>query len=208
MGGPATCISQYATVVSVAAWGLLIEVFIWSLPLPAVWQLKLPRSAKIGLTLIFGLGLFDVGVGIARVVTIFQIDPKDYPWTGVPAIQWLIVEPSIAMVVVCLCVCRPLLEKLLPRVSMPQFLSTGRFRRSSDSLPSGYSRSTHGTPRMNKERNGSGHNSDEAQDKTNLTHKDSNTSTHNMTNEKHQNHITSSAVPSSPASSAHYHQQR
>lgn len=78
------------------------------------WNLQVPRSSKIALTLIFGLGIFDIGVGVGRLVTVLQVDEKDFTWTEVPAIEWLALEPSIAIIVACLCVCRPLLERVLP----------------------------------------------------------------------------------------------
>ena len=87
----------------------------------------MPRSNKVALTLIFGLGIFDIGVGIGRVVTILQVNEEDFTWTQVPALQWLAIEPSIAIVVACMCVCRPLLEKLLP-TSWRQTLTGSRLQ--------------------------------------------------------------------------------
>lgn len=72
------------------------------------------RSSKVALTLIFGLGILDIGVGIGRLVTILKVDNKDPTWSEVPAVQWLAIEPSIAIMVACLIVCRPLMEKLGP----------------------------------------------------------------------------------------------
>lgn len=111
---PGTCLAQVPIVAAVAAWGLAIELAIWMLPIPASWQLQMPRSNKIALTCIFGLGIFDIGVGVARVVTILQVD-QDFTWSEAPALQWLAIEPSIAIVVSCMCVCRPLLDRFLPR---------------------------------------------------------------------------------------------
>ncbi len=75
----------------------------------------MPRSNKIAVTLIFGLGIFDIGVGIGRLVTVLQVQEADFTWTEVPALEWLAIEPSIAIIVACLCVCKPLLDKLLPK---------------------------------------------------------------------------------------------
>ena len=99
---------------AVAGWGLALELAIWSLPIPASWRLQLPLSGKLALTSIFGLGIFDIGVGVARLVTVLQVDEKDPTWSEVPALQWLAIEPSIAIIVACLIVCRPLMEKLRP----------------------------------------------------------------------------------------------
>lgn len=112
---PGTCLAQVPIVAAVAAWGLAIELTLWTLPIPASWTLQMPRSNKIALTCIFGLGIFDIGVGIGRVVTILQVQPADFTWTEAPALQWLAIEPSIAIVVSCMCVCRPLLDRYLPQ---------------------------------------------------------------------------------------------
>ncbi|KAL9634623.1 MAG: hypothetical protein Q9164_003982 [Protoblastenia rupestris] len=112
---PGTCLAQVPIVSTIAAWGLAIEVTIWCLPIPATWALQIPRSAKIAISLIFGLGIFDIGVGVGRLVTVLQVDERDFTWTEAPALQWLAIEPSIAIIVCCACVCRPLMEKILPR---------------------------------------------------------------------------------------------
>lgn len=97
---------------------------------PISWKLQLPRSSKIALTLIFGLGIFDIGVGIGRLVTVLQVDEKDFTWTEVPALEWLAIEPSIAIIIVaCLCVCRPLLEQLLPNRWRQTLASSSRSKR-------------------------------------------------------------------------------
>jgi hypothetical protein len=111
---PGTCLPQIPIVAAVAGWGLAIELAIWSLPIPVSWRLQLPRSSKVALSLIFGLGILDIGVGIGRLVTILQVDEKDPTWSEVPALEWLAIEPSIAIIVACLMVCRPLMEKLGP----------------------------------------------------------------------------------------------
>lgn len=84
----------------------------------------MPRSNKVAVSFIFGLGIFDIGVGVARLVTVLQVDEQDISWTEVPALEWLAIEPSIAITVACMCVCRPLLEKYLVRSWRQTF--TGR----------------------------------------------------------------------------------
>ena len=75
----------------------------------------MPRSSKIAISLVFGLGIFDIGVGIGRLVTVLQVKEDDFTWTEVPALELLAIEPSIAITVACLCVCRPLMDNLMPK---------------------------------------------------------------------------------------------
>lgn len=84
---PGTCLPEIPIVATVAGLGLAIELAIWSLPIPGSWRLQLPRSSIVALTLIFGLGILDIGVGIGRLVTILQVDEKDPTWSEVPALQ-------------------------------------------------------------------------------------------------------------------------
>jgi hypothetical protein len=125
------CLNQVPIVLGVAIWGLVVEVAIWSLPIPMAWSLQMPRRHKIALTLIFGLGILTITSGIVRVITILQVSASDPTWTEIHALQWLAIEPSIAIVVTCMPVCRPLLEKLMPknlRRTLGQSRSSGRSR--------------------------------------------------------------------------------
>lgn len=122
---PGHCLPQVPIVSAVAAWGLAIELAIWALPIPTIWSLQMPRSSKVALTMIFGLGILDIGVGVARLATVLEVNELDFTWSEVPALEWLAIEPSIAILVACLCVCRPLMEKMLPAGWRPIF-SSGR----------------------------------------------------------------------------------
>lgn len=110
-----TCLPEVPVVAALTGWGLAIELAIWSLPIPASWSLQMPLSGKLALASIFGLGILDIGAGVGRLITVLQVDEKDPTWSEVPALQWLAIEPSIAIIVACLIVCRPLMEKLRPR---------------------------------------------------------------------------------------------
>lgn len=83
---PGTCLAQVPIVAAVATWGLAIELAIWTLPIPASWKLQMPRSNKVALTCILGLGMFNIGVGVGRVITILQVD-EDFIWSKAPALQ-------------------------------------------------------------------------------------------------------------------------
>ena len=49
------CTSENGYLVSIAAWGLLIDVAITILPIPMIWNLQQTTRRKIGLSIIFGL---------------------------------------------------------------------------------------------------------------------------------------------------------
>ena len=53
---PRHCFSASTFYVTIAAWGIFIDVIIWVLPHPVVWHLHLCRPYKLAITAIFGLG--------------------------------------------------------------------------------------------------------------------------------------------------------
>ena len=111
---PAHCLNEVAVVGATAAVGLLLEIIIWILPIPMVWSLQMPKFNKIALTGVFALGLVDIAIGVARVISVIQIDLDDPTWSEVEAIEWILIEPSVAITCISLPICRPLLQKLFP----------------------------------------------------------------------------------------------
>lgn len=59
--------------VAIAAWNIINDVLIWSLPILVVWRFQLPHTHKIVLSAVFALGLFDVAAGAFRIVTILGV---------------------------------------------------------------------------------------------------------------------------------------
>ena len=49
------CINETSYLVTIAAWGLLVDVCIAILPFPVIWNLHTSIKRKVGLTIIFGL---------------------------------------------------------------------------------------------------------------------------------------------------------
>nr|RBQ87300.1 hypothetical protein FVER53263_13876 [Fusarium verticillioides] len=77
------------------------------MPLPIVWKLQLPRSQKIYLTGIFGLGTLTLAIGILRVQ---WLDPvTDMTWWNVTAASWSMAEIVSGITCACLPTFKPLL---------------------------------------------------------------------------------------------------
>lgn len=108
------CAGEMPMLAVTATWGLVTELIIWSTPIPMVWNLNTPRSNKIALTAIFAFGFLDIIVGIIRLVTVIIIDFNDASYSETSAVYWIIIEPSISIMVVSLPLCRPLFDKLVP----------------------------------------------------------------------------------------------
>lgn len=60
--------------VVIAAWNIISNVLIWSLPIPVVWRLQLPHTHKIALNAVFTLGLLNVAAGAFRIVTTLGVE--------------------------------------------------------------------------------------------------------------------------------------
>ncbi|KAF5706467.1 integral membrane protein [Fusarium globosum] len=86
------------------------------MPLPIVWKLQLPRSQKIYLTGIFGLGTLTLAIAILRVQ---WLDPvADITWWNVTAALWSMAEIVSGITCACLPTFKPLLAGIknwLPR---------------------------------------------------------------------------------------------
>lgn len=105
---------------TVAAWGVLSDAIIWSLPIPMVLRLHLPLVHRLSLCGVFALGILDIIVSIVRVVSTLKIDFEDFTWSGVSAIEWALVEPGIAILVASSLVLRPVVDKLIHRCKLPR----------------------------------------------------------------------------------------
>lgn len=125
------CADQLPIVLTVSTWSLFLSLMVWSLPVPMVWRLQTTRKRKIALTLLFALGIFDIIVGIVRVVTITRVDFVDFTYSEVPALQWLLVEPAVAILCASLPTIRPLVETVFSEAFFSRLRSLTRRSRSS-----------------------------------------------------------------------------
>ncbi|TVY94017.1 hypothetical protein LAWI1_G000284 [Lachnellula willkommii] len=84
------------------------------LPLPVLAKLQVPRSAKIGTFVAFGVASVGLITAIARFVQ-FILHPiaLDPTYQGTTLFIWLTVGPGIYLMAACLISCRPLLAKVL-----------------------------------------------------------------------------------------------
>ncbi|TAQ89247.1 hypothetical protein B7494_g2458 [Chlorociboria aeruginascens] len=109
------CGNQDGIYVAIAAWAIICDGVMWTLPFPVVWKLQLGLGQKLALSGVFALGIIDIVISILRIVELLRIDFEgDVSFTLIYTSIWSITEPSIAIVVGCAPILRPLLEKLIP----------------------------------------------------------------------------------------------
>lgn len=130
------CINFYALILTEGILTILTDVALLIIPMPLVWNLKIPRRQKLAVSGILLLGGFVCVTSIIRIPTIrslFTLDPpctRPHPPISVPLVphvltpprtgtsytcaQWSIVEADIGIVCACLPTLRPLVRKLIP----------------------------------------------------------------------------------------------
>ncbi|CAF9908946.1 hypothetical protein IMSHALPRED_007544 [Imshaugia aleurites] len=90
-----------------------LDAIILALPMPFVWQLRLPMRRKLALTGVFLLGALSIGAGVTRCVFLFAATTKahtdpDVAYLILPTLYWSIIEASLNIVAACLPTLGPL----------------------------------------------------------------------------------------------------
>ena len=129
------CGNTTAAYVSLGVLDVLLDMAVFSLPVPMLYRLQVARHAKIALLATFGMGLFTIAAGIMRLVAVIQIDYMiNFEEAQVGDAYWCAIESSVGITVACAMTLRPLLDRLLAALShqFPRFFSAQCSRRSGD----------------------------------------------------------------------------
>lgn len=54
---PHTCGDELASLLGIVIYGLVLDLIIFITPMPRIWNLQMPLKQKIGLTLLFAIGM-------------------------------------------------------------------------------------------------------------------------------------------------------
>ncbi|KAF2815341.1 uncharacterized protein BDZ99DRAFT_516074 [Mytilinidion resinicola] len=105
-----TCGNTTVAYVSIGVVDVISDIIIFVLPMPLINGLKMRRSSRLATMAIFTLGLFTVAAGVVRTAMVLhtRFSPNDLEGPTQNLI-WASVEPSVAIIVACLLVIRPLL---------------------------------------------------------------------------------------------------
>ncbi|KAL9630232.1 MAG: hypothetical protein Q9164_006526, partial [Protoblastenia rupestris] len=109
------CIPQEALWIGSSVTSLLTDVAILCLPMPMIWNLRIPMKQKVALAGVFLLGAFVCVTSIIRLTTIDELTLTDPTYTDVPSAIWTPVECSVAVISACLPVMKPLFRTFLDR---------------------------------------------------------------------------------------------
>lgn len=109
------CGNADAAYISIAALDIAGDAMIILLPMPMVWKLNISLSNKLGLSFLFALAFLDIIVAILRIYYLTQLNfNTDFTWDATGTYIWSIIEPSLAVIIACGAVLRPLFEACIP----------------------------------------------------------------------------------------------
>ncbi|KAF2627326.1 hypothetical protein BU25DRAFT_341779 [Macroventuria anomochaeta] len=101
------------------------DICILTVPITNVLQLRLVRTQKIAISLIFMLGSFVCLASMYRIITIARlVKTTDVSWAKSDVFIWSSVEPSIGIISGCLPTLRPLMLQIMQ--SWFNFIPSGR----------------------------------------------------------------------------------
>ncbi|KAF1933178.1 uncharacterized protein M421DRAFT_395133 [Didymella exigua CBS 183.55] len=90
------------------------DICILTVPISSVIQLRLARTQKIAISLIFLLGSFVCFASMYRIITITRlVRTTDISWAKSDVFIWSTVEPSVGIISGCLPTLRPLMLHIL-----------------------------------------------------------------------------------------------
>ncbi|KAF3481394.1 uncharacterized protein GIQ15_04153 [Arthroderma uncinatum] len=97
---------------------ITVDTIMVSMPIYEVLKLKLSHRRKIGVALMFGMGLLLTAVGVVRVIILFQHDVTKNPtYEMAPLNYWSMIECQMAIVCACLPATRAILIHFLPGIA-------------------------------------------------------------------------------------------
>ncbi|KZL78777.1 integral membrane protein [Colletotrichum tofieldiae] len=111
------CIDLLASWYTMAAVNIVADFVMFSLPIPVINSLQLPRRQKRMLLFVFGLGFVTCIISAFRIKTLrVAAQTEDPYWDNVDAATWSFLEVTIGILAACLPTLRPIFVTLLPRL--------------------------------------------------------------------------------------------
>ncbi|TDZ21773.1 Satratoxin biosynthesis SC1 cluster protein 4 [Colletotrichum orbiculare MAFF 240422] len=111
------CVDYLAIWYAMAGVNLAADLAIFSMPIPVISSLQLPRRQKRMLLLVFGLGFFTCVISALRIRTLrVAAKSQDPYWDNVDAATWSFLEITVGILAACLPTLRPIFVTFLPRL--------------------------------------------------------------------------------------------
>ncbi|KAI9710276.1 MAG: hypothetical protein M1820_002770 [Bogoriella megaspora] len=111
------CIDRPAMYEATAAFGVIVDCLIISIPIPMVIHLRMSRSKKAGLILMFVLGSVTVITSFVRLVLLVtEINDVDSTWVAGPINYWVTIEANLLIICASLPTIRQFARTVAPKI--------------------------------------------------------------------------------------------
>ncbi|ROV89608.1 hypothetical protein VPNG_10142 [Cytospora leucostoma] len=113
---PGTCLDQLTIWYVMASINLVTDFIVFSIPLPVINSLQLPRKQKYMLMGVFCLGFFTCIISVYRMQTLREAGRSSDPsWDNTAAAVWSHIELACGVLAASLPTLKPLLAQIFPR---------------------------------------------------------------------------------------------
>ncbi|KAK7536704.1 hypothetical protein IWX49DRAFT_593689 [Phyllosticta citricarpa] len=127
--GSRVCGDIVMAYVALCVINLFTDLVIMFLPVPFIRRLQIDTSTKIGLYVMFALGIAVTIITILRAIALARIDLWNISYSIVDSLFWSTVEPAVAITNACIPAIRPLLSIVMNRLSSSMsYLSSSQKR--------------------------------------------------------------------------------
>ncbi|KAH8761689.1 hypothetical protein F5883DRAFT_500119 [Diaporthe sp. PMI_573] len=123
-----------------SAVNIATDIVIFTLPIPVLWKLQMPKSQRVSLIAIFGFGLFICSISVIRVTVLSQGDDTTY--NNVDTMGWSFGEQCAGIICACLPTLRWILWRTVPERLRDTRSSQRRSHRYGDNAYGGASKAS------------------------------------------------------------------
>ncbi|PWY75502.1 plasma membrane Pth11-like protein [Aspergillus heteromorphus CBS 117.55] len=112
---PKHCVNNSSFRWSWAGYNTIMDIWVCLMPLPVLAQLQLDRPRKVGVMLVFCMGLFVCVTSVIRMWAMVESTKTEDPtWGSFDALLWSAIEASTGIICACLPFLKHPIQRLLP----------------------------------------------------------------------------------------------
>ncbi|KAF3898456.1 Integral membrane protein [Trichophyton interdigitale] len=129
-----TCGNATKAYLAVAVANLIVDLSIYLLPIPVLWNLQMNLVKRLALCGIFAIGLLVCIFSGLRIYAVLTLDVNDYSYSMIKDVTFAGLEVELGAINACLPFYRPLVAKYIPSLKFDRN-SSGRSYSSAKSRP-------------------------------------------------------------------------
>ncbi|KAG8162374.1 hypothetical protein KVR01_008139 [Diaporthe batatas] len=92
------CGNRNAVFVIAGVTNMVTDFMVLIVPVPCILKLQMPVGQRIGLLLVFGMGVLISAISIVRLRSLMIISFDDATWTLPMGLMWSVLEPELAII--------------------------------------------------------------------------------------------------------------